>query len=138
MIQLSVAVRNRRLNAIEDEIGPDAVIKIFANGARGGPPPDSDFPDDEDAVVLATLLLPSDWLQDAQSGLKSMRGLWQDDVDQAGDVGHFRVYSADGVPGMQGTCSLIGGTGDLVVDAEQVQPGEYFTMELFQLAEANE
>src|SRR5690242_774200 len=55
-IQLSTAVRNARLDAIESAIGTAAVLKI-----RTGAAP-ADVATADSGTVLATLTLPSDWL----------------------------------------------------------------------------
>ncbi len=64
-LQLSAAVRNAMLDAIETTIGTSAVMKI-----RTGAPPASVATADS-GTVLATLTLPSDWMAAASSGSKA-------------------------------------------------------------------
>ena len=71
-VQLSVSVRNARLDAIESTIGTDAVLKI-----RTGAAP-ADVATADSGTVLASLTLPSDWLAAASSGSKAKSGTWQD------------------------------------------------------------
>lgn len=98
-MQLSVAVRNARLDAIETAIGASAVLKI-----RTGAAPASCAAADA-GTVLATLSLPADWMAAASSGAKAMSGTWSDgSADAAGTAAHFRVYASDGTTcGLQGT-----------------------------------
>lgn len=72
MIQLSVTVRNARLDAIETAIGTSAILKI-----RTGSPPANCAASDT-GTVLATVNLPSDWMAAAANGSKDLSGTWQD------------------------------------------------------------
>ena len=67
-IQLSVAVRNARLDAIETQIGASAVLKI-----RTGAPPATCATADS-GTVLATVNLPADWMAAASGGAKALSG----------------------------------------------------------------
>ena len=67
-LQLSAAVRNAMLDAIETTIGTSAVLKI-----RTGAAPASVATADS-GTVLATLTLPSDWMAAASSGSKAKSG----------------------------------------------------------------
>ena len=71
-LQLSTAVRNARLDAIESTIGVSAILKI-----RTGAAP-ADCATADSGTVLATLNLPSDWMAAAASGNKALSGTWQD------------------------------------------------------------
>lgn len=110
-IQLSVAVRNARLDAVEVTIGTSAVLKL-----RTGSKPATCATADS-GTVLATLSLPSDWMSAASAGAKALLGTWQDAAaDASGDAGHFRVYASDGTTcGIQGTVTATGGGGDMTV-----------------------
>lgn len=132
-IQLSVPVRNARLNAIETVIGPSAVMKIFT----GAPPANCAASDT--GTVLATLLLPADYMADASGGAKSKSGTWEDaSADAAGNAGYFRMYANDGVTcGLQGTVTNTGGGGDMTVDNVVFAPGQQFTVTSFSLTDGN-
>jgi hypothetical protein len=97
--QASVAVRNGRADAVETVIGVSAVLKI-----RTGAPP-ANVATADSGTVLATLNLPSDWMNAASAGAKTKLGTWQDaSADAAGTPGHFRIYASDGTtPHWQGT-----------------------------------
>lgn len=132
-IQLSVAVRNARLDAIETAIGTAAVLKI-----RTGAPPATVATADS-GTVLASLTLPSDWMAAASSGTKAKLGTWEDaSADAAGTAGHFRIYASDGTTAhIQGTVTATGGGGDITVDNVVFASGQTFTITSFTLTEAN-
>src|SRR5678809_563445 len=103
-VQLSVAVRNARLDQIESTVGTSAILKI-----RSGSAP-ADCAAADSGTVLATLQLPSDWMSAASSGAKAKTGTWQDtSADNTGTAAHFRIYASDGTTcGLQGTVTATG------------------------------
>lgn len=132
-IQLSVAVRNARLDAIETTIGTTAVLKL-----RTGAQPATCATADSGTVV-GTLTLPSDWLAAAASGTKAKSGTWQDtSADAAGTVGHFRIYDSGGtVCGIQGSVTITGSGGDMTLDNNVVTLAQVITITGFTLTDAN-
>ncbi len=132
-LQLSVAVRNALLDAIESTIGTSAVLKI-----RTGAPPASCATADA-GTVLASLTLPSDWMAAASSGSKAKSGTWEDtSADAAGTAAHYRLYASDGTTcHAQGTVTATGGGGDLTVDNVVFAAGQSFTVTSFSLTAAN-
>jgi hypothetical protein len=123
-VQLSVAVRNARLDAIETTIGTSAVLKI-----RTGAQPASCATADS-GTVLATLNLPSDWMAAAASGSKAKSGTWEDtSADATGTAAHWRLYASDGTTcHAQGTVTATGGGGDLTVDNTSFAAAQSFTI----------
>lgn len=132
-IQLSVAVRNARLDAIESAIGTSAVLKI-----RSGAPPATCATADS-GTVLATMTLPSDWMAAAASGSKALSGTWSDaSADAAGTAAHFRIYDSGGtVCGIQGTVTATGGGGDMTLDNVVIAATQLVTITGFTLTDAN-
>lgn len=132
-LQLSDAVRNARLDAIETAIGASPILKI-----RTGAPPANAATADS-GTVLATLTLPSDWMAAASGGTKAKAGTWQDtSADASGTAAHFRIYASDGTTvHMQGTVTATGGGGDMTVDNAVFAAGQSFTVTGFTLTEAN-
>lgn len=132
-LQLSDAVRNARLDAVEATIGADAVLKI-----RTGAPPANVAAADAGSV-LATLTLPTDWMAAAASGSKAKSGTWQDTAaDAAGTAAHFRIYASNGTTAhLQGTVTATGGGGDLTLDNVSIAVGQSITITSFTLNEAN-
>lgn len=132
-LQLSTAVRNAMLDAIETTTGVSAVLRI-----RTGAQPATCATADS-GTVLATLTLPSDWMAAASSGSKVKSGTWQDtSADATGTAAHFRIYDSGGTTcHLQGTVTATGGGGDLTVDNTSFASGQSFTINSFTLTDAN-
>ena len=132
-LQLSVDVRNARLDAIETQIGTTPILRI-----RTGAAPANCAAADS-GTVLATLNLPSDWMAAAASGSKAFSGTWQDSsADATGTAAHFRIYnSGDTVCHMQGTVTITAGGGDMEVDNTSFAAGQQFTITAFTLTDGN-
>lgn len=132
-IQLSVAVRNAELDAIETTISTSAVMKIFdgtlpANCAAA-----------DNGTVLATVSLGVDWLAAASSGSKAKNGTWQDSsADNTGTADYYRIYASDGTTcHIQGTVTATGGGGDMTVDNINFASAQNFTVTSFTLTAGN-
>lgn len=122
-VQLSVAVRNAMLDALETAIGTSAVIKI-----RTGAAPANAAAADA-GTVLATINCAADWAAAASSGTKSFSNLPLIDTsaDATGVAGHYRVYASDGTTcHMQGTVGTSGT--DMVVDSTNFTSGQQFSI----------
>jgi len=132
-IQLSVAVRNARLEAIETTTGTGAIMRI-----RTGAQPATCAAADS-GTVLATLTLPSDWMSNASGGTKSLLGTWQDTAaDATGTAAHYRIYDSAGTTcHLQGSVTATGGGGDITVDNVSFATGQQFTITSFSLTDAN-
>jgi hypothetical protein len=132
-IQLSVTVRNARLDAIETAIGAGAILKI----RTGTQPANCAASDTGD--VLATITLPSDWMAAASSGSKAKSGTWEDtSADDTGTAAHWRLYASDGTTcHMQGTVTATGDGGDMTVDNVSFATGQHFEVTSFTLTDAN-
>ena len=133
-INLSTAVRNARLDAIEAAIGADAILKI-----RSGAMPANCAAADA-GTVLATLALPSDYMAAAASGQKAKSGTWSDgdDADATGVAAHFRLYASDGTTcHLQGAVTATGGGGDLEVLNVNFAVNQPFTVTAFTLTDGN-
>lgn len=126
-LQFSAAVRNAMLDAIESTIGTAAVLKI-----RSGSAP-ADVATADSGTVLATLTLPSDWMNAASGGTKTILGTWQDtSADATGTAAHFRIYASDGTTKhFQGTVGTSGT--DMIVDSTSFTAGQSFTISTFTL-----
>lgn len=130
-LQYSVTVRNAKLDAVETAIGASAVLKI-----RSGSAPANCAAADSGSV-LATINLPSDWMDAATGGTKSKAGTWTDaSADATGTAGHFRLYASDGT-----TCHAQGTVGtsgtDMIVDSTSFTSGQSFTVTAFTLTAGN-
>ena len=132
-VQLSVAVRNARLDAIETTIGTTAILRI-----RSGAQPATCATADS-GTVLATMTLPADWMSAAAAGVKSLLGAWSDaGADATGTAGHYRVYDSAGtVCGIQGSVTATGGGGDMTLDTVAVVITQVVTITSFALTDGN-
>lgn len=130
-VQLSEAVRNARLNAIETTMGTAAVFKV-----RTGAAPSTAGAADS-GTVLVSFSCPSDYFNAASGGAMTKLGVWQDtSADTAGVAAHFRVYANDGT-----TCHIQGtvgqGSGDLSLDNTNIAAGQQVTVNTFTLTDGN-
>ena len=103
---------------------------------RSGAPPANCAAADA-GTVLATINLPSDWMDAATGGTKSKAGTWTDaSADATGTAGHFRLYASDGT-----TCHAQGSVGtsgtDMIVDNTSFASGQSFTVTAFTLTAGN-
>lgn len=132
-VQLSVAVRNARLDTIESTIGVSARLRIYS----GAPP--ANCAAANSGTLLADITCPSDWLAAAASGQKALSGTWQDaSADNAGTAGHFRIYDSTATTcHMQGTVTASGGGGDMTVDNPVLAAGQPFNVLTFSITEGN-
>jgi hypothetical protein len=130
-VQLSVAARNARLDAIETTAGASAVLKIFT----GSLPANCAAADS--GTVLATINLPSDWMAAASGGSKAKSGTWEDlSADNSGTAGHFRVYDNGAT-----TCHIQGTVGtsgtDMTVNSTSFTAAQPFTVNTFTITDGN-
>lgn len=132
-LQLSVAVRNARLDAIESTVGTSPILKIKSGSAP------ATCATADSGTVLATLTLPSDWMAAASSGSKAKAGTWEDtSADATGTAAHFRLYASDGTTcHAQGTVTATGGGGDMTVDSTSFTAGQAFTVTTFAVTDGN-
>ncbi len=128
-MQMSVAVRNARLDVIETTIGVSPTLEI-----RTGAAPANAAAADT-GTVLATITLPSDWLAAASAGVKGLSGTWQDlTADASGTPGHYRIKQG-ATCHLQGTASGPGGGGEIVFDTATFTAGQQVNVTAFNMTE---
>jgi hypothetical protein len=132
-VQLSIPVRNARLDATETAIGTSPLLKI-----RTGSAPANCAAADA-GTVLATLTLPSDWMSNASGGSKALLGTWEDtSADATGIAAHFRIYDSTGTTcHIQGTVTITSGGGDLTLDNVNLAVGQDVKVTGFSLTDGN-
>lgn len=131
-VQLSVAVRNARLDAIETAVGTGAIVKI-----RTGAAPASCATADS-GTALAIITDPSDWMNNASGGTKTLLGSWTTTGAAAGTAAHFRVYDSTATTcHMQGTVTATGGGGDMTLDNAVIAVSQVVTITSFTLTDGN-
>jgi hypothetical protein len=122
-VQLSVAVRNARLDAIEAAVGTSPLLKIVTGtlpancaAADGG-------------TVLVSITCPSDWASNAASGTKALLGTWQANAIASGVAGHYRLYDSSGTTcHEQGTLTVTSGGGDIELQNLNINVGQSVTI----------
>jgi hypothetical protein len=119
-IQLSVAVRNAMLDAIETIANTSAKLLLYT----GAPPTNAGTA--EGGTLIATFSLASDWAAAASGGSKALSSLpLTVAASGSGTLGHFRLTANDGTTcAMQGTITATGGGGDMTVDNVVVTAGQ--------------
>lgn len=131
-VQLSVAVRNARLDAIETAVGTTAVLKLFT----GAQP--ANCAAANTGTELWSETLPSDWADAASSGTKAKSGTWSAAAIAAGTAAHFRLYASNGTTcHAQGSVTATGGGGDLTLDNVVLAVDQVVTIATFVLTDAN-
>jgi hypothetical protein len=127
-VQFSAAVRNAMLDAIETAIGTAPTLEI-----RSGAAP-ANCAAAASGTVLATLVLPPDWMAAASAGAKALLGTWADtSADAAGTAAHYRINQG-GTCHCQGTItSTLVGTGDMLLDNVVIAAGQSVTITAFNL-----
>ena len=131
-LQLSVAVQNARLNAIETTIAATAKLLIYSGSAP------ANCAAAATGTLLATLTLPSDYFSAASGGDMAKTGTWSGTASAGSGAtpSHFRLAANDGTTiGLQGTAGI--GSGDLSFDGT-ITSGQTITISTFTLTDAND
>lgn len=132
-LQLSVSVRNARLDAIETTIGVSAKLQIYSGSM---PASCATAPS---GTKLLEDVLAADWAANAASGSKSFNGTPITGVGiAAGTAGYFRVVDTTGTTcHIQGTITATGGGGDMTIDNTSIAVGQVVNVTSFTLTDAN-
>lgn len=132
MIQLDVATRNAILNAMESSVGPAPTLRV-RSGAMPASPAAA-----RAGMVLATIVLPADWLLDASDGSKAQSGSWVDSsADASGVATYFDITDAAGVTRWQGDVGLAGSGAFMILTATSFTMGQAFSITSFVLTAPN-
>jgi len=77
-------------------------------------------------------------MQAAANGSIQMNPPWADlSADLAGTAGHFRIYDMSEVCHLQGSVSILGGGGDMILDNLVFLLGQSFSVTAFTLTDGN-
>lgn len=129
-IQYSVAVNNAKLDAIETTAGTSVLLKVYTGAAP------ANCAAAATGTLLATLTLPSDWMNAASSASKTKLGTWSGTAGAAGTCGYFRIWDSAGTTThIQGT--IAASAADMIVDNAVFANGQTFTVNTFTLNSAN-
>lgn len=98
--QNSDTVRNARNDAWETAIGTGPLLRI-----RTGSQP-ANCAASRTGTVLVSMTLPSDWMGNSASGVKSKSGTWSGTASASGTAGHYEIMDSTGT-----TCHEQGSVG---------------------------
>lgn len=130
-VQLGTTMRNNRLDQFEVTIGasPTLEIRTLAQPANCAAA--------DTGAALATLPLPSDFMNAASGGTKTLLGSWTIASAAAGGTAlHFRIKQG-ATCHCQGSVSNTGGGGDLKLDNDVIVLGQTVTITAFTLTDGN-
>lgn len=135
-IQLSVAVRNARLDAIETAVGASPKLRLYS----GAPP--ANCAAARTGTLICEISLPADWAANASAGTKAQAGTWAGTGAAAAGagtaVGHFALMDSAGTTcHQQGTVTVTGGGGDLTLDNVNVAQNQAVNITSWSLTDAN-
>ena len=127
--QLSTDVRNATLQAIETTMGANPLLTI----STGTVP--TNCASANTGTVLATMILPTDYLSTPSNGIIAINGTWQDlSADASGTAAHFRIHDNTGTTcHMQGTVTATGAGGDMQLDNTNIAIGQQITITTFNI-----
>lgn len=132
-LQYGTTLRNAKLDQIETTVGTLPILQI-----RSGAPPATPATADS-GTLLASMTLPSDWMNAASTGSKTKLGTWQDtSADGTGTAGHWRLKDSGGtVTHAQGTVTATGGGGDMTLDNTSITATQSVTVNTFTINDNN-
>ncbi|MGV8949677.1 MAG: hypothetical protein ACOH2M_01140 [Cypionkella sp.] len=126
-MQFSTPARNAALDAMETAMGTGPTLEI-----RTGAAPANCAAADS-GTVLATLVLPSDFMAAASGGAKALAGTWEDlAADATGTAGHFRIKQG-ATCHCQGSITAPSGGGDMILDNISIAVGQAISITAFNL-----
>ena len=130
--QFSPNARNAALDAIEAAIGTAPKLQL-----RSGTLPANTGAADA-GNLLVEIALPSDWLETAATGVKTIKGTWTGTGAAAAaggtNAGHFRIKNTAGTTThVQGTITITGGGGDMELDNPNIAQNQSVTVTTFTL-----
>ena len=132
-IQLSVDLRNARLDVFETVIGTAPKLQL-----RTGTAP-ANCAAAATGDLVREIELPSDWMAAASNGSKVLAGTWTNvGTGIAGTVEHYRVLDNTGTTcHEQGTVTITGGGGDLTLDNNVVSDSQVITITTWTKTDGN-
>lgn len=122
-VKFSVAVRNAIVDTIETITGPSPRLIFYT----GTPPANTSAA--ATGTIIATMVLPADWLTDATAGVKTLNGTWSTTASATGTIGYYRIYDSTVTTcHEQGNVTISGGGGDITLDNVNAANGQTITM----------
>ena len=127
--QYSVAVRNASLDQIESIIGTTPRLYFYT----GSVPATTATAATGTLLNSASYSLPSDWMNAASGGSKTLAGTWSVVANAAGTAGYFRILDSTGTTvGIQGTVGTSGA--DMILDNNVIASGQTINVTAFTIS----
>lgn len=123
-VQYSVAVRNAMLDVIESTTGVTGAARlVFYSGS-----PPANCAAAATGTQIAKMTLPTDWMNAASNGTKTLLGTWSVVASNSGTAGYYRIYREDALTNCdeQGTVGTSGT--DIVLDNNVINAGQTITI----------
>lgn len=117
-MKASISLRNSMIGQYEVYLGASPVLEL-----RSGVAPSTCEASDQ-GTLLASIVLPSDWMTAPVDGSISLQGAWSGTGSASGTVGHYRLKNSGGVCHEQGSVYQSGGSGDLELDNTNIAPNQ--------------
>lgn len=129
-LQYSLPVNNARLDAVESTIGVSALLKLYTGAVP------ANCATVASGTILASIALPSDWMNGASAASKTKLGTWSGAASATGTAGYFRITDTAGTTvGLQGTAGMSGT--DMILDNSSLASTQVVTVSSFTLNAAN-
>ena len=127
--QYSVAVRNASLDQIESIVGTTPRLYFYT----GAVPATTATAATGTLLNSASFSLPSDWMNAASGGSKTLAGTWSVVANAAGTAGYFRILDSTGTTvGIQGTVGTSGA--DMILDNNVIASGQTINVTAFTIS----
>ena len=129
-MQYSTSVNNARLDAVETAIGTAPTLKLYSGAAP------ANCAAVDSGTLLASIVLPSDWMASAANATKAGAGLPWSGTASAGSAAtptHFRLFQG-ATCHLQGTAGI--GSGECQVNGT-ITSGQAVSVSSFQINAAN-
>jgi hypothetical protein len=131
-IQYKISTINNRLDQIETDAGTAPLFRIYSGAMPAA------CVTAASGTKLSDDALPSDWMGNAASGVKSKAGTWTLNGIAAGTAGYFRILdSGAAATYMQGTVTATGGGGDMTMDNAVIANTQVITVNTFAITGGN-
>lgn len=131
-VQLSTAVRNARVAAIESTAGTSAKVQI-----RTGAPPANPAAADS-GTLLAEFALSSDWASQTGGVLTFSGTPVSATASGTGTAAHYRLKDSAGTTcHAQGTVTATGGGGDMTIDNTSIASGQSVQITSWTITDGN-
>ena len=124
-------MRNNRLDQVEATTGTAAKLRLLSGAVE------ANCAAADTGTLLCEISLPSDWMNAASGGTKTLLGSWTGTgIGGGGTIAHFRIKDTAGTTcHLQGTVGV--GSGDMSVDNNVIANGQVVTVNTFTLTDGN-